>query len=199
MSNATPTWAYIVGILMMLFGGCDGIQSVQQTKTRNLLHLQQNVINNFASPDSGFSSVIQSFIPDSLRSDSAAVDQLTSIQKMSKKMGDMFQMSEYSIKWTERFGYIGLVIAFFYMIGGVFLMVKRPFSIKLAATVLIVNALFVITQRVVLGMDSASASAVQEVTSVSLFGIVIDLVLLVFVLTADNTVYLKNEQPATQN
>ena len=189
MKRKTPQWAYVVGILMMLFGGCDGMESISQANTRESYQTQKELLDGLGQPDSDLSKLMESFLPDSVKADSAATKGLQQFGEMAKSMGAMVEMSEYSITWNVRFGYIGIFMALIYFIGGMFLLVKRPFSIRLVLGVLVANILFLMVQTIVLSLDDASGSMIQHANSASWIGVVIDLILIVFVATADHSAY----------
>ena len=52
------------------------------------------------------------------------------LKNVTESMQEIFALSEFSKKWIVRFGILGILIAMVYILSGVFLLVKRSFSIN---------------------------------------------------------------------
>ena len=174
---------------MMLFGGCDGLESVQQANTRSSMAQQEKLWEELSSPDSEFSETMEALIPDSLKTESAKKKQIKGFGELAESMREIVKMSEYTIKWNVRFGYIGIFIAIFYFLGGLSLLLKKSFSINLATAILVLDTLFIIAQAIVFAMDSESGFMVQNAAIFSLFGIVLNVILLSVIWTSDRSAF----------
>ena len=128
-----PTWGYIIGIFMLLIGGCSGTSSIQAIYTPTILDMQKKMMQGFTE---GSKSVKTDSLSNQNQQNTKSSKELNSDQKkliknMSETMEQMFYMSDYAKKWSVIFGYTGVLISFIYMLAGVFLMIRKPFSINL--------------------------------------------------------------------
>jgi hypothetical protein len=186
----SPTWAIIIGIFIVLFGSCGVSNNLQSINTPKMLEAQQEMMKNMSK---GFNSPkldsLDQNRPDSLADYSTNPEANEAFDEMSETMTNMFQMSEFTQRWTVRFGYIGVVVSLIYILGGVFLFVIKPFSIQLAYGALILSIIFGITQTIVLTMEPSSGFVALASGYSKIFGVVIDIVFLIVVATADKTAY----------
>lgn len=79
---------------------------------------------------------------------------------------------------------------------GVFLLLKKPFSIPLVYIALTASMVVTLAQYMVLSSDSSGGILAAVTGTGQLFGIIIDLVLLIVVITVDKSAY---NQVASQN
>lgn len=183
----TPTWVTVVGICMILFGGCGEISSIQKTYLPYMVEMQSKMLENMSNlPTPGNY--------DSLANDSTRVIN-DNFKNMTKGMQSMFEMSEDTKMWTVRFGYIGVFTNLIYILGGVFLLVRKRFSIKLAVGALLLSIIFGITQSIVLTTTSTSFLA-KSAGFGNVFGIVVDIVLIIVIFSMDKS-YFSFDQEKT--
>jgi hypothetical protein len=212
----TPTWAIVVGICLILFGGCSVTKSIQATKVPDILAMQQKMMEKM-STDTSTSDSLSNLLDslgnslDSLSNSSGRIsnslDSLSSstfkdapnpemFENLAEGMKEMFAMSEFAKTWTVRFGYIGIFVAFLYILSGVFLLLKKEFSIKLVYVALATSIAFGIIESAVLASDTGSGLISKTMGVGNIFGIIIDIILLIVVATADKTAYLENNKIA---
>jgi hypothetical protein len=177
----TPTWAIVVGIFLMLFGGCSVTKSIQAINMPDMLEMQKEMMNKMSQTSSTTST-------DSLTNDGAN-EQLEVFQGMAEGMQEMFVMSEFTKTWTVRFGYLGIIVALAYIFSGIFLMVRRPFSIKLAYGALTLSMIFSGIQSMVLASDSSGGFMSKAAGFGNSFGIILDLILLVIIVAMDKSAF----------
>jgi hypothetical protein len=96
---------------------------------------------------------------------------------------EKFNLSDLEVTWIIRFAYIGLLVWFIFIIGGIFLLIKKGFSIKLAYVAIASSILFFIIQCV---MFNPSNSV--------LFGLLVVVVLLIVLLASDKTAFCTEEE-----
>ena len=126
---------------------------------------------------------------DSAMGDSTAPIGRKFMQNAQESLTKMLHLSAYSKTWIVRFGYLGLFSSIFYIIAGIFLMFKFRFSPMLAVAALSISMLVAITQMVVLALDNGGGMMMMSKNASLIFGIVIDLVLLVVILASDRSAY----------
>jgi len=184
----TPTWAIVVGIFLMLFGGCSVTKSIQSINMPNILEMQKQMMEKMSMPSPTAST-------DSLTNNSTN-EHLKAFQGMAEGMQNMFTVSEFTKTWTVRFGYMGIIVAIAYIFSGIFLMVRRPFSIKLAYGALALSMIFSLIQSMVLASDSSGGFISKTAGFGNTFGIILDLILLVVIIAMDKSAFKFNvEKP----
>jgi len=99
------------------------------------------------------------------------------------------ELTPFTKTWIVRFGYIGLLASAFYILGGIFLLVKRNFSIKLAYLVLAISILTSGAQAAVLTSGSATGVIALSTGLAQLAGVIIDIILLAVIFASDKEAY----------
>ena len=87
-----------------------------------------------------------------------------------------------------RLGYIGLVFSFLFIIGGLFLLIKKDFSIKLAYFVLGANIAFSIFKWIMLSGKGGSMLAISNSVGAA-FSILISIIVGVVIVSCDKSHY----------
>lgn len=185
MKVKVPVWGYVIGIIMIFFGGCSTIQNTQKVFTPKILEMQENMMNNVHAEFE--TAKMDSTIISS--KDSLAIKKLNKFNTIKNSLHDMVGFTDHYKRWIVIFGYIGIVLSLLYIVGGIFLMVIRRFSLKITYSVLIAYIIFDIVQMIVLSLETKSGLAVASIVSNNLFGTCLDIGLLVIILVCDKTVY----------
>ncbi|MBS1593958.1 MAG: hypothetical protein JST76_08640 [Bacteroidetes bacterium] len=195
----TPTWAYIVGILMMLLGGCSTIKNCQLILTPVLLENQKAMMKGLVP----MVSVRVDTTTQTLGDSSITVIEKTRSplgnKEMIQNMEKMFYMSDFQKTWIVRLGYIGFIPSLIYIVGGLFLLIKRRFSIKLACSALILSALFSVIRTVVLLKDASIGFIAMSSSFGMIFGVIMDVILLIIILASDRSYYLPRQEVANSS
>src|SRR6188508_2787615 len=167
----TPTWAIVVGICLMLFGGCSVTKSIQKINSPDILAMQQKMMEKMSKERTETSSDSLSNSSDSLFNSARKSDpNAEAFKNITEGMQDMFAMSEFTKTWTVRFGYIGIFVALIYILSGVFLLIRTAFSIKLVYIALITSIVFSIVESVVITSDPSSGFISKTMGFGNLFG-----------------------------
>ncbi len=186
----TPTWAYVIGIMMMLFGGCSITGDLQSINSPNMLEMQHKMMAGMTGEtDTIEMDSIGLDINNTIGNSNSGSSEQQAFKNMAKTMKEMFYVSEFTKKWMVRFGYIGLFFSILYVFAGIFLLVKKTFSIKLAYLALALSILFSVIQAIVLSSDSSGGYISLTSGFSQIFGIIIDIILLVVILVSDKTAY----------
>ncbi|TRX58855.1 hypothetical protein FNH22_13350 [Fulvivirga sp. M361] len=187
----TPTWAIVVGICLMLFGGCSVTKNIQAINMPEMLEMQQDMMEKM----SGYKGE-NSF--DSLSTTSGSniyeAPDAEMFKNMTEGMQKVFAVSDFTKTWTVRFGYIGLLVAILYVLSGVFLLIKKEFSIKLVYLALVTSIVFSVIQSFVLALDPAGGLMAMSAGFGNIFGIMIDIILIIVVVTIDKSTYFNNAE-----
>ena len=181
-----PTWAIVIGICLMLFGGCGVSKNIQAINMPNLLEMQQDMITKMHGIGAETS-------PDTLAT--VPGDDAEAFKSIAEGMDEIFKVSEFAKTWTVRFGYIGLFVATLYILSGVFLLLKRSFSIQLVYVALATSIVFSGIQTLVLASDPSGGLISKSAGFGNIFGIIVDIILVVVIIAIDKTTYVNN--PAT--
>lgn len=92
-------------------------------------------------------------------------------------------LSGFERAWNIRFVYIGLPIWFLFIVSGIFLLIKKTYSIKLSYMAITFSVLFYISQFFVFTANSNV-----------LFALLINLVLLVVLFVSDKTIFYTKDE-----
>ncbi len=185
MKVKVPVWGYIVGIAMIFFGGCSTIQNTQKVFTPKLLEMQENMMNNVHAE---FETVKMDSTIESSK-DSLAIKRFNEFKTMKNSLHDMVGFTDHYKRWIVIFGYIGVVLSLLYIVGGVFLMVIKRFSLKIVYSALIAYITFGIVQMIVLSSGNNSGFAGISVIFNNIFGIGLDVCLLLIIIVCDKAAY----------
>ncbi|NEQ49136.1 MAG: hypothetical protein F6K11_03250 [Leptolyngbya sp. SIO3F4] len=203
-----PSWAIVIGVFMMLVGGCNLTNHLQSVRLPQTLEKQQEMMDKFQEI-SREAAESHSAFADSTGTDTAAVDTTAAdtlaapittpelFENLSETVQEVFTMSEFSITWMVRFGYIGLFVCVLYILAGAFLLIGRAFSIRLVFAALLVSMTFRIVKYLVLASDADGGFFSMMAGSWGLVGVIIDLIFLIILLATDKSDYMPEQKTAT--
>jgi hypothetical protein len=209
MKNQTPTWVIITAILMMLVGGCGIKNDMQAINIREMINLKDKIVDKIIKAEDGEEQDSNQVVADTMMADSneqiivnqdttetalqdslsASADSSTvSAQNtdMDDLMGQIFDLPEETIQLYIKFGYAGLFFSLLYLIGGLFLLIKKSFSIKLAYIAILANILFSITKWILMSGKGGTFLSISNSVS-SVFSILISIILLVIIIASDKS------------
>lgn len=210
MKSQTPTWAIIVAILMMLIGGCGIKNDIQYINIRSMLSMKDKFMNKIdasiktekdsltagsthdvADDTLTMDTIAEEVEDDVINSDTSAIH-INGEKKGINEVKDMIEgfldVPEETIQWMIRLGYIGLVFSFLFIIGGLFLLIKKDFSIKLAYLVLGANIAFSIFKWIMLSGKGGSMLAISNSVGAA-FSILISIIVGVVIVSCDKSHY----------
>jgi len=192
----TPTWATVTGILMIVFGGCSVMNDFKSITLPSILAMQRPMMEKKMKE-----ARARDMEADSIAKAKASTDSLSraeddededdeeTFEQKQKKVDEALKLPEFSKIWIIRFGYVGVVSAILYAIGGIFLLVKRPFSIKLAYAVLAISIVTSAVQAAVLTSSQSSGIIALSTGLSQIVGILIDIILIAVIFTSDKDAY----------
>jgi hypothetical protein len=183
----TPTWGTVIGVLMIMFGGCSVLSNVQLINLPDKLEEKKvEIHHNMDESKTEESDSVDVEANDSLITESGPSGKEEKLEEAEKAL----ELSEFSKTWMVRFGYIGIIVALIYMTSGFFLMKPKRFSIQLAYGALILSIAYCATQTVVLTSAGSSAGMIALITGASkIVSIIIDIILLSVVFASDKEAY----------
>lgn len=187
----TPTWAIVIGICLILLGGCSVTKNIQSIKMPEMLEMQQEMMEKISSSSTTNYSDSLSTLS---KVDSSNIQNAEVFKNMTAGMKDIFAISEFTKTWTVRFGYIGLIVSIIYILSGVFLLIRKSFSIKLVCCTLIMSIIFSAIQSFVMASDSTGGFMSKFAGFGNTFGIVIDIILFVVIISIDKSDYQENRK-----
>lgn len=185
-----PSWATAIGILMMLAGGCSVNSSLQSINSPKMLDMQKKMFDDFSK---GLDAYQQDSIKN-ISEDSAASEQVKTpdqliFENLGKNMIPLFEVSDFTKLWMVRFGYIGIFVWLLYILGGLFLLIIKPFSLKLTYTALGLGIIFNIIKYLVLTTDPSSGFLSMAAGMSQIFGIIVHIIFLIVIVSSDKTAY----------
>ena len=194
----TPTWATVTGILMIVFGGCSVMNDIKSITLPSILEKQKSFMEKKMKEAKAHEMEEDSIAKANAPADSVAraedyndedEDAEESFEEKEKKVEEALKLPEFSKIWIIRFGYVGLVSAVLYAIGGIFLLVKKPFSIKLAYTVLGISIVTSAVQAAVLVSGQSSGIIALSTGLSQLVGVLVDIIMIAVIFTSDKEAY----------
>jgi hypothetical protein len=187
----TPIWVYIVGITMIVFASCGVVKNLQSVK------LSENVeAKLIEANDLMIDHDLDNQEMDSLFEDSNLPERMIygAVGLTFLVIERMISVSKYEQTWIVRFGYLGLFITMVYLLAGVFLLMMKSFSIKLAYEALICNLVFASIKTIVLFKGWSGSLYVVMLILNDLFDVFVSLVLII-VIMASNIAPKKRPKP----
>lgn len=192
----TPTWATVTGILMIVFGGCSVMNDIKSITLPTMLEKQKSLVQEKMKEarthqleEDSIANASADSLAQAGNDDIEEDEEEESFEEKEKKVDEMLKLPEFSKIWIVRFGWVGLVSAILYAIGGIFLLVKKPFSIKLAYVVLGISIITSATQAAVLTSGSSSGIIALTTGLSQLVGVLIDIILIAVIWTSDKEAY----------
>lgn len=193
----TPTWGTVVGILMLLFGGCSILSDVQSINMPGMIEMQEEMMNVFSEEYQKSTTDTIDFHHSENEQDSTGISSSveTNINsgQLNTMMNRMFYVSDFTKIWMVRLAYMGLIISFIYMLGGLFLLIPQKFTLILLYSTLILSITFGIFKVIMLSVDASGSFLSMSMGFSQVFGIFIDIILLIVVSVSDKTLYKKNK------
>jgi len=192
-----PGWILIVGILMLMIGGCGGVVAdLKQIKTEELVafvgemieEIQVEVEHSELEPNDIVA--IKKLVPEVELSES---DTILSRDKIKSLIESATYMSPEAKKAIVNHGYLGIVISLTYgIIGILFFSWKDRRIVNLTYGILFVSLIFVVYQFVSLNnLEMSSIFKVGQKFNLGLGGI-FDLFLLLVIAISDKTYFSVN-------
>lgn len=177
-----PTWAVVIGILMIFFGGCGISNDIQQIYTTELSEFGNDFFEEIsieASKDTLTEREKEMF---GLEGDEGP----STIFDAAKHMTDL---PEDSLKVVVRHGYIGLAISLLFILAGLFFLLSKKHVIKIAIATLIASILFVFLQAY--EMSSIEMPDIfRWGLNINLYcGLALDVLMLLVILIMDKAYY----------
>ena len=195
----TPTWGTVIGILMIFFGGCGALNDIRNISMPEKLAEQKELMKDKIEmrklkklKESAEQDSVNTVEIDSISTITDEEDTETEeIDFFGKKQSveEILDLPEFTKTWIVRFGYIGAFVSILYMLGGLFLLVRKSFSIKLVYAALVISILCSGAQAAVLTSSSSSGIIAISTGLSQIFGILIDIILLAIVFSSDKEAY----------
>jgi len=187
----TPTWGTVIGILMICFGGCGALNDIRAISMPEQLAEQKELMKSRMEKEKQKKLTEQDSVSTAETDSVSATDEDKEIDFFGKKQSveQILELPEFTKIWIVRFGYIGAVVSILYALGGVFLLIRKSFSIKLVYAALVISILCSGAQAAVLTSSSSSGFIAITTGLSQIFGILIDIILLAIVFSQDKEAY----------
>jgi len=205
---STPTWATVIGVIMLLLGGCGAIQNVQKIYTPSSLEEMSGEFEQIeyelnrelgrtSEPrqdstdiDTSGDYTEKTYEPLS-EEDSAGI---AMFEGMFGSVSNLLTFSDFYKTWIVRLGIIGLIASLIYAIGGLLLVMGKSFAVKAALGALAFSTLSSILQIVIFTVDKESGFAVRMSSISSYLVIFVNVILLIIILASDKTYFEQIEE-----
>lgn len=213
---------------MMLFGCCNLMRNLQSMIAPEMFSMQKQMIHNMnpdqpKSNDSLFRkndsltivndttgknedsslAIVQKNDTDSVVVSSDKMNHTLNHpsvpNKITEEIEQAMYVSDYGSSWLKRFGLIGLLPSIIYLLAGIFLLLRKKYSINLAYIALLLSLALNIMEIGVFSQDTSGYMIKISTLSGPIISGVLDLVLLIVLATCDKTNYLKKPLVIVKN
>lgn len=211
----TPTWAIVFGIILMLFGGCGLMKNSQAIMMPAVMETQEKMMKGISEgikksekerkererleqendrQDTSLTDDQSITPPEELGEEELPIDNEAFSEAMEESMSEVFTISDFNKKWTVRFGYIGILVCAIYLLSGAFLVTRKIFAIHFVYFALGLSILFSLVSMLVLTSDSGSGFFGKMSAFGNIFGMVLDLILLIVFVVLNKTDLTKKRE-----
>ena len=176
-----PTWAKILGVLMILIGGCGATQDLKLTKTNQLIEFQSDLLEEIDKngdiniDSSGLESLKKMVEKDSI----SLPDSLITGETLADSFNQLTYIPPTVATKLIKHGYLGYIFSLLYVLAGIALLTFRKHVIKIVYGVVILCLAFALYQH--LDLRNAGLSSLFKI-GLNLqngFGALIDIIVLV--------------------
>jgi len=202
-----PVWAIIVGIIMLLFGGCGGINRATELMLPNINDIVNESMNGakIKIEDDTYQDANDTLkqkepvkIKDLSDGDKKALEMLSDSiildgdnnVDMESTIKESFYISEYRQTWIKRFAYMGLLIAVLFLIGGIMLLGAKKYTIPVVLTALVLSLAANIFQIVIYTADKDSGYFMNSWGNIGFYvSLAFDMLLIILVMVLDKSYF----------
>ena len=191
-----PTWATVLGTLMILFGGCGVMNDVKQINTPALIDFQDDLVEELATEfgpgqlEQEDLEVLRSISPDSLTAD---IDTSMTTEDFASLIKATTYLSPEVSQKLVKYGYWGLVVSVLYIVAGILFFARRRLVLRFAVIILVLSLIFCVIQ--IIDYRSTNISQLMKIgldLNLSVGGF-IDVILLVILAIIDKSYYTASE------
>ena len=199
-----PTWATVIGVIMLLFGGCGAFNDFQNINAEKILEFQNDMIIEMENekiittsedtkkgtqPNKEMDSLAQKRMSKVLFGDTIVMDSLNQ-PDIESTVKSVLKFSDYRIMWTKRFGYIGLLISLLFIVGGVLFLAYKKYTIKANIAIIALSIGVAIFELFIYMSDTESGKMISTFGNVGIYvGIFLDVILLIIIMVMDKSYY----------
>ena len=198
-----PTWATVMGIFIILIGGCGGCYHGSNVATSGLMDGYDAALNEEFKDAERRDSLYEEDRPkkniedmDSMElvrlkrfTDTLIVDEDNNID-MTATMSEGLKISDYRKTWFKRFAYIKLFTSILFLIAGIMLLATRKFTIQTVLIALAFSLAVGIFQIFIYAGDPDSGGLINKWGNAAAYvSIFFDVILLIIFLVVDKSYY----------
>ncbi len=190
-----PKWVTIVGILAIIFGCLGVLAGGQQLMMPKMLKMQKEMFTEF-------SKNIEKHQAETSSSEDNIDDQTKNLEEpalpdISKSFDKMFDVPPWFEKWSLISGVLKSLVSALYLFAGIWLLLMKLNSVKLFYCAAGISIALNIVEIIV--AFSASSFMIMAAGAGDAFGLLIDVVLIIVVVTGDKSAFqaLPVLQPVT--
>lgn len=116
-------------------------------------------------------------------------ESLLKVGNVPKAFSDMFSVSDHTKLWTKRFAWIGLIINMVFIAGGIWMLMMKKWSPRLAMVILTVSILTSVARILIITGDTETGFFAKVSWLGDIWSIILDLGLLITLLVVDKSPY----------
>lgn len=182
-----PTWATIVGILAIVFGGFGVLGGAQEMAMPSMLEMQKEMMTNFGQEN----TVNGEKAPNiTLEVEKDGEKQSIEVSNVFKSMGKHFEFPDWYKSWAVAFGLVSMLLSALYFLSGIFLLMIKKYAINVFYGAIGASMLWAIMQSVIYYKTGSGMLMAQIPMFVA--SVIIDIVLLVVVLVGAKEAFVES-------
>lgn len=211
----TPTWATVIGIIMILFGGCGALSNVQKIQSPNTLDEMSGAFEEISTQietemntnrQSGDSTILDEesdgHVSIDLGDDAANKvefrlpkdsSDIEAFEGMFGKFDKMLVFSDYYKTWIVRLGILGLIASVIFVVSGLLLIMGKPVALNVTYGAIAFSLFSVIFQIVIMALDKESGFMAKTGNFANYFMVLVNVILIVIVLASDKSYFYEQE------
>jgi len=198
-----PGWTTIVGILMLLIGGCGAFDKIGEINSDKFVNVLDNAMENSMEENKkrradNSDSIKQIKYEEmdsadrkglSILTDSIVVDSLNNVD-MEATFKSALNVSDYRKKWMVRFGWAGLIVALLFILGGVLLLASKKYTIQVVLGTLALSLFLAAFQVFIYSSDDSSGKWIGVGANIGIaISAFVDMILLIIVGVSDKSYF----------
>lgn len=177
MQKSAPGWGKAIGIIIICLGGLGVFYQIYKILIPSIFSsFPVQVLNDAAHAD-----------PDFNRQQEIVLDQMNSIVKITTVGG----------QWMIIFGYFGILVTIFYIIGGTKLLTAKPQNYNFGKYALIAFIAYNVIEGIVL-LSMNTGFLIRAILVYSGIGLVFDVTLLIILLSNNKAAYGLGSEPENE-
>lgn len=189
-----PTWVLTIGIVCIILGLFRFFNAYEMTVLPQKLEEAREVLEKI-SQDSSVNIEGNLGVPwlkYKIKTDSITGQEIEELENLKSMLNSTLDASNHFLRWVVPMGLAGMVVTLIYIMGGILLLIARPFSVKFIYFALGLSILFYTFMFMVLLSDKTPSFLGYNAAIGRGAAVIIDLVLIGFAISGAKDYFRKH-------